>query len=77
MVHDPKNVPPNWNGWVICGHHHNNYPKEFPFINGKTKRINVSIEMIDYTPLDLDRLLELDFENIKYMETINSEPVKK
>lgn len=58
LVHDPKDVPPSWEGWAICGHHHNNKPVEFPLVNKKTKRINVSVELIDYTPIQFERLLE-------------------
>ena len=77
LVHDPDQVPLDWKEWAICGHHHNNKPVEFPFINGKNKRINVSVELINYQPLDIDKLFELDFENIDNMETINSQPKKK
>ncbi len=75
LVHDPKNIPEDWKGWAICGHHHNNKTREFPFIDGKKKRINVSVELINYQPLDVDRLFELDFENVGFMETIDSEPI--
>jgi calcineurin-like phosphoesterase family protein len=72
LVHDPKDAPNDWKDWVICGHHHNNKPKDCPFINGKKKQINVSVEMINYPPLDIDKLFELEFEKINFMETINS-----
>jgi calcineurin-like phosphoesterase family protein/2'-5' RNA ligase len=71
LVHDPDQVPQDWKEWAICGHHHNNKQQEFPFINGKNKRINVSVELINYQPLDIDKLFELDFENIEFMETVN------
>src|SRR5665647_813945 len=32
LVHNPANVPHNWDGWIIHGHHHNNNIAEFPFI---------------------------------------------
>jgi calcineurin-like phosphoesterase family protein len=70
LTHDPKNVPTNWNGWAICGHHHNNRIREYPFINGHTKRINVSVELINYTPLNLDKLFSLNFQNMKYLKKI-------
>lgn len=59
VTHDPKDVPSNWKDWAICGHHHNNKPEEFPLVNKKTKRINVSVELIDYKPILLDDLLEV------------------
>lgn len=58
ITHDPKDVPKKWKGWAICGHHHNNYPKKFPLINKKTKRINVSVEMINYKPIEINGLLK-------------------
>jgi len=71
LVHDPKNIPQDWKGWSICGHHHNNRLKEYPFINGKTKQINVGVELIGYRPLDINRLFELDFEKIDFMELLD------
>lgn len=59
LTHDPANVPLDWKEWAICGHHHNNYPEEFPLINKKTKRINVSVELLGYKPIELNELLEL------------------
>jgi calcineurin-like phosphoesterase family protein len=40
LVHDPSDVEhyyPRWAGWVIHGHHHDNVPKKYPFINGIKK----------------------------------------
>ncbi len=76
LIHDPENAPEKWNGWIIHGHCHNNDLKNYPFINGKKKTINVSVEVINYKPLDMDKLFELDFENIDIMETIDS-PVRR
>lgn len=47
----------------------------YPFVNGKKKTIRVGAEVINYTPLDMDRLFELDFEKIERMETVCSKPV--
>lgn len=58
LTHDPKDVPSDWGGWAICGHHHNNKPVEFPLINRNTKRINVGVELIDYKPILLDNLIQ-------------------
>jgi calcineurin-like phosphoesterase family protein len=77
LVHDPKDIPKDWNEWTICGHHHNNYPNKFPLINGKTKMINVGVELINYMPLSIEKLFELDFENIEYMENIIKVPIRK
>jgi len=58
LVHDPKDVPGDWKGWVIHGHTHNNKP-EYPLVSKKNKTINVSIELLDYKPLSFDGLLKL------------------
>jgi len=78
LIHDPKKVPEKWEGcWIIHGHCHNNDLKNYPFINGKKKTINVSVELINYTPLNMDKLFELDFKNIDIMETIDSKPMRR
>ncbi|MDD1715776.1 MAG: metallophosphoesterase [Methanolinea sp.] len=59
LVHDPSGVPPDFHGWVIYGHHHNNQIREFPFLDTGTRRVNVSSELIGYVPLLLDELLSL------------------
>ncbi|MBU0459462.1 MAG: 2'-5' RNA ligase family protein [Nanoarchaeota archaeon] len=58
VTHDPRDIPAKWDGWSICGHHHNNKPDEFPLINKKTKRINVGVELIDYKPILIDDLIK-------------------
>lgn len=57
LVHDPKDVPSNWEGWVIHGHTHNNMP-EYPLVNKKNRTINVSVELIKYKPILLEELLK-------------------
>jgi calcineurin-like phosphoesterase family protein len=63
-----------WHGWVIHGHKHNNNMRNYPFINGKRKTINVGVELTNYKPVSLDFLLSLNIDSIKRMETINSKP---
>lgn len=81
LTHDPGKAP--WGpfldgrGWVIHGHHHNNDTKDFPFINGLTRTINVSAELIDYRPISIDYLLSLPLESIIKMETINGPALLK
>jgi len=75
LRHNPENAPKRWKEWIIHGHHHNNDLKNYPFINGKKKTINVGVEVIDYKPLDIDKLFKLKFEDIEKMETINSKPI--
>jgi calcineurin-like phosphoesterase family protein/2'-5' RNA ligase len=64
----------DWHGWIIHGHKHNNNLKDYPFINGERKTINVSVELLNYQPLNIDTLLSLNIDSIKRMETINSQP---
>ena len=59
LTHDPSNVPRSWKGWAICGHHHNNKPQEYPFIDKKNKKINISVELTKYMPIDMDELIRL------------------
>lgn len=75
LIHNPQNVSEQWKGWVIHGHGHNNDLKNYPFINGKKKTINVGVEVIDYKPLDIKKLFKLNFTKIRMMKTINSEPL--
>lgn len=77
LVHDSAEVPDHWNGWVIHGYKHNNCMSYYPFINGTRKRINISAELIDYRPLDIDQLLQLNYQTITRMDTIHSRPVRK
>ena len=70
-THHPEKVLRDWDCWVIHGHHHNNWPEEYPFINFDAKRVNVSVELIGYTPLlvdDLVRYIESMSEGEKLIE---------
>jgi hypothetical protein len=46
----------------------------YPFINGERKTINVSADLINFTPVSLNYLLSLELSSIKRMRTIDSEP---
>ena len=59
LVHDPANIPSDWKDWAICGHHHNNRLDEYPFIDKKNKRINVSTELTKFRPVDMDDLIQM------------------
>lgn len=74
LVHDPKCRPAQWDGWVIHGHVHNNDMKNYPFINGEKKTINVSVELTNYRPVSLDYILSLNLDTIQRMDTIDSVP---
>jgi calcineurin-like phosphoesterase family protein/ADP-ribose pyrophosphatase YjhB (NUDIX family) len=82
LVHDPSPnpkygkspIPSNWQDWIIHGHTHNNSMWNYPFINGKNKTINVSVELTNYKPVSLDFIVSLGLDTIKRMETVDSEP---
>jgi len=76
LCHYPKR-PAGWNGWLVHGHTHNNEMPSFPFINGETKTINVSAELIGYKPLSMKKLLALDINSIKRMDTLGSKPERE
>jgi calcineurin-like phosphoesterase family protein len=54
IIHNPDKIPIKWDNWVIHGHKHNNDLKNYPFINGERKTINVSAELINYKPVSID-----------------------
>lgn len=58
LIHDPRFVD-GFGGRVIHGHKHNNNTTNFPLINFKNKTVNVSCELIDYTPISFDRIINL------------------
>ncbi len=62
ITHDPAYVPCDWKDWVIHGHHH--WMPQFPHINGGAKNINVACELVNYTPVWID-----DIINTKNLET--------
>ena len=74
LIHDPTDRRIEWQGWTIHGHVHNNEMDNYPFINGEKKTINVSADMINYTPVSLAYLLSLDLGSIRRMRTIDSQP---
>ena len=57
-IHDPADDPSNWKGWLLHGHHHNNWPDRFPFVDHDSRRVNFSVELLDYRPLATDRLVD-------------------
>lgn len=77
LVHDPDNLPIKWDGWVIHGHKHNNDMKNYPFINGERKTINVSAELLNYKPISLDYLISLRIDSIKRMDMTDTLPERK
>jgi calcineurin-like phosphoesterase family protein len=59
LIHDPDDAPPSFDGWVIHGHYHNNDLRNFPFLNMKDRRINVSAEVIGFVPIGLNEICTL------------------
>ena len=59
LVHDPADCRSAFDGWVIHGHHHNNDLRHYPFIDFEHRRINVSAEVIGYSPVNLKEICEL------------------
>ena len=62
--------PFGYEGWIIHGHTHNTSMDDHPFIHQKNKTVNVSSELINYTPLNLDTIISL-IESRRDHKTIN------
>jgi calcineurin-like phosphoesterase family protein/2'-5' RNA ligase len=69
LSHDPHR-PLGYDGWIVHGDKHNNSMDRYPFINQKTKTVNVCAEMVNYTPLSLSKLVSL-LETGHSFQTIN------
>jgi len=59
LIHDPSDAPKSFPGWIIHGHHHNNNIRAFPFIDPAKKTINVSAEVIGYSPVSIREISEV------------------
>jgi calcineurin-like phosphoesterase family protein len=59
LVHDPADAPENFDGWIIHGHHHNNDLRSFPFLDSARRRINVSAEVIGYSPVSVGEICRI------------------
>ena len=59
VTHSPESVPADYRGWVIHGHHHNNWMDDYPFFNPQKKTINVSVDVIGYRPISEKDILNL------------------
>ena len=58
LMHDPHK-PFGYEGWITHGDKHNTNLEKYPFINQKNKTVNVSAELVNYTPLSLEKLISL------------------
>jgi len=70
LMHDPHR-PKGYNGWIIHGDKHNNSLQDHPLINQKNKTVNVCAELVEYTPLDMDRLITLIETGRSYNTTLD------
>ena len=59
LVHDPIDAPADYEGWIIHGHCHANHLDKYPLINPKYKTVNVCVELINYTPIEFDKVHEM------------------
>ncbi|CAI50125.1 metallophosphoesterase domain protein [Natronomonas pharaonis DSM 2160] len=57
-IHDPDDVDDRGTDWLIHGHHHDMRPDEYPFVTPDSRRINVSVELLDYEPLAVEELVD-------------------
>lgn len=57
-VHDPDDAPPDRDGWLIHGHHHDVRPDEYPFVDPDARRVNVGVELLGYEPIPVGELVE-------------------
>jgi calcineurin-like phosphoesterase family protein/2'-5' RNA ligase len=71
LMHDPER-PADWKGWIIHGDKHNNNLKDYPFIHGKNKTINISAEVVNYSPVLLDDILKFPLDKSIYVKTVTS-----
>lgn len=64
FLHDPDSTMTNWfdGDWIIHGHHHINTP----FVDVHRKRVNVSVEVINYTPISMEHLYQILQESKGY-----------
>lgn len=75
IIHNPAHAPWDWPGWVIHGHIHNNDMEWYPFINHERRTVNVSAELVDYTPVSLGEIEEAITNETRqlYVSTGNGE----
>lgn len=64
VLHDPDTQSTNWfdGDWIIHGHTHVNSP----FIDIGRKRVNVSVEVINYTPISMEEIYKIVQESKNY-----------
>ena len=55
-VHKPSALSPEYDGWGIYGHVHDDKLNNYPFIDPDSRRINVSAEILHYHPISMTEL---------------------
>jgi calcineurin-like phosphoesterase family protein len=59
LIHDPDRLPNNVGyDWLIHGHHHSNNLIEYPLIDRKKHKMNLSMELTGYCPVNLTKIME-------------------
>ncbi len=73
-THRPENVPDYWTEWVLHGHTHN----DDPFINYSANLVNISVEVVGYTPIPLPQVTKAlsVMSNGEIAETVHESPIK-
>ncbi|MDD3407071.1 MAG: metallophosphoesterase, partial [Methanomicrobium sp.] len=59
FIHNPKNAPEKYDGWIVHGHTHNSRMCEYPFIDFQNRTINISCELTQYRPADIDEIIDI------------------
>jgi calcineurin-like phosphoesterase family protein len=59
LVHDPRDAPEDFRGWMIHGHVHNGSLKNHPFIDFEHRRVNICPELTCYCPVRLSTIASL------------------
>lgn len=68
-----EHQPAGYSGWSIHGHTHNSDTVCYPFINAGPQTINVSAELIRYTPLPMHKVAEYCSHNKTYTSLADAE----
>lgn len=66
VLHDPDSLATNWfdGDWIIHGHTHVNSP----FIDIRRKRVNVSVEAINFAPITMEEIYNIIQESKNYRD---------
>lgn len=72
--HPHWSEPPKWfDGWYLHGHVHNNDVDNFPFVNPENQYVNLSVELLNYTPIEIEELIQILEEGERF-ETVGDVP---